>query len=132
MPMQFRAYEYKEERTSCPEPRQFRIGPNPSYLSSLLAGVVSPILHLPQIVWFNSLWPFAVSVFSGLSFICVSITMGLLGRANGVRIVAIEPKELNMDEKQKALDDMLAGSGFKAVPLNKLYGHDDKWASGEQ
>jgi hypothetical protein len=129
MSLEFRAFEYKEVRTSIPEPKQFRIGPNPNYLDSLMAGVFSPILHLPQILWFGSIWPFIKSLFGGVYFILTSMVMGLLGRANGIRIVEIEPKELTQAEKQKALDEMLAGSGFKAVPLSELYGA--KHASGE-
>jgi hypothetical protein len=104
MSLEFRAFEYKEVRTSIPEPKQFRIGPNP-------------------------IWPFIKSLFGGVYFILTSMVMGLLGRANGIRIVEIEPKELTQAEKQKALDEMLAGSGFKAVPLSELYGA--KHASGE-
>ena len=129
MTIQFKAFEYKEERTAFPEPQQFRIGHNPNYIESILAGVVSPIIHLPQILWFGSIWPFLRSLVRGLWFIATSMLMGILGRAIGVRIVGLEPKELSMEGKQKALDDMLAGSGFKAVPLSELYGA--KHASGE-
>ena len=133
MSLEFRAYEYKEEPTSFPEPQQIRIEHNPNYLDSILAGVFSPILHLPQILWFGSIWPFIKSLCRGVYFILMSMTMGLLGRARGVRIVGLEPKELTQEEKQKAMDEMLSGSGFKAVPLNEYYGAKSSTpnASGE-
>lgn len=133
MTIHFKAFEYKEQRTAFPEPQQFRIGHNPNYVESILAGVFSPILHLPQILWFGSIWPFLRSLARGVYFIAVSMLMGVLGRANGVRIVQLEPRELTQEEKQKAMDEMLAGSGFKAVPISELYGAKTStpFASGE-
>lgn len=131
MSINFKSFEIKEEPTNCPTPMQFRVGRNPSYIDSLLAGVVSPIIHLPQILWFGSFWPFLKSLWRGVSFICFSMAMGFLGRAQGVRIVEATPRELTMEDRQKVLDDMLAGSGFKAVPLNQLYGNQSHGGSGE-
>lgn len=120
MTIQFKAYDVREERTNVPTPTQFRMGRNPSYVDSLIAGVVSPIVHLPQILWFNSLWPFAKSLWSGLSFIFLSIGAGVAGHANGFRTVEVKERELTEEEKQGALDDMLRGSGFIAVNLKRI------------
>jgi hypothetical protein len=119
MPISFKKFTVKEERTSIPTPRQFRVGHNPSYLNSLMCGVFSPILHIPQILWFNSLWPFIKSLAMGLSFIGLSIVAGVMGRANGFVITDVEDGELTEDEKFKALSDMLEGTGYKAVPVNQ-------------
>jgi hypothetical protein len=122
MTIHFKAFDIREERTSVPTPMQFRTGRNPSYLNSLVAGVFSPILHLPQIFWFNSLWPFIKSLWTGVSFISLSIGAGIAGQANGFRTVEVKERELSEDEKQAALDDMLKGSGFIAVSLKRIGG----------
>lgn len=122
MTIHFKAYDVKEERTSVPTPPQFRIGPNPSYLNSLVAGVFSPILHLPQIFWFNSLWPFIKSLWTGFNFLAMSMGAGLAGQANGFRTVEVKERELTEEEKQTALDDMLRGTGFIAVSTKTLGG----------
>jgi hypothetical protein len=123
MPIQFKAFEYKEARTNLPSPGQFRLGPNPSYADSLIAGVVSPIIHLPQILWFNSLWPFAKSLWSSFSFLCLSIGAGFAGNANGFITTEVIERDLSEGDKQRALDDMLRGSGYQAISLNP---HDTK------
>jgi hypothetical protein len=122
MTIHFKAFDIREERTSVPTPLQFRTGPNPSYLNSLVAGVFSPILHLPQILWFNSLWPFIKSLWTGLSFIFLSVGAGVFGQANGFRTVEVKERELSDEEKQSALDDMLKGTGFIAVNLKRMGG----------
>lgn len=113
----------REERTNAPTPAQFRVGRNPNYLDSLIAGVVSPIVHLPQILWFGSFWPFLKSLWRGLSFIIYSMVAGIAGQANGFRTVEVSERPLTEEEKQKALDDMLLGSGFIAVSLKKIGGN---------
>lgn len=120
MTIQFIAYDVEEERTSAPTPNQFRIGHNPSYVNSLIAGCLSPIIHLPQILWFGSFWPFLQSLWKGLSFIVYSIMAGLAGQANGFRTVEVKERTLSDEEKQAALDDMLQGTGFVAVKLSNL------------
>lgn len=122
MTIHFKAYDVKEQRTSVPTPMQFRVGRNPSYLNSLVAGVFSPILHLPQIFWFNSLWPFIKSLWTGFAFIVMSFCAGVMGNANGFRVINVAERELSDAEKQSALDDMLRGSGFIAVSLSKIGG----------
>jgi hypothetical protein len=122
MTIRFKAFDVREERTNVPTPPQFRLGPNPSYLDSLVAGVVSPIIHLPQILWFNSLWPFLKSLWAGVHFIFLSVGAGLAGQANGFRTVEVKERDLSDEEKQTALDDMLRGSGFIAVNLKRMGG----------
>lgn len=122
MTIQFKAYDIREERTSVPTPMQFRTGRNPSYLNSLVAGIFSPILHLPQIFWFNSLWPFLKSLWTGVAFISLSMGAGIAGQANGFRTVEVKERDLTEEEKQTALDDMLRGSGFIAVSVNRIGG----------
>lgn len=122
MTIRFKAFEVKEKRTCVPTPPQFRIGSNPSYVDSLIAGVFSPFLHLPQILWFNSLWPFLRSLWTALSFILMSIGAGVTGRANGFRTTEVQERDLSEAEKQTALDDMLRGTGFIAVSLSKIGG----------
>lgn len=122
MTLQFKAYEVREERTNVPTPNQFRVGRNPSYLDSLVAGVISPIVHLPQILWFGSLWPFIKSLWRGLSFILYSMIAGVAGQANGFRTVDVAERELTDAEKQTALDDMLRGSGFIAISTKSIGG----------
>ena len=115
MPLQFKAYEVQKERTCIPEPSEFRIEHNPNYLNSFITGVFSPLLHLPQILWFSSLWPFLKSLWNSLSFILLSMSMGVMGRANGFRTVNVVERELSDEEKEAALADMLEGSGYVAV-----------------
>ena len=122
MTIQFKAYDVREERTNIPTPTQFRLGRNPSYVDSLIAGVVSPIVHLPQILWFNSFWPFAKSLWSGVHFIFLSVGAGVTGQANGFRTVEVKERELSEEEKQTALDDLLLGTGFIAVNLKRIGG----------
>jgi hypothetical protein len=116
--IRFQSFHIKRERTAFPEPRQFEVGPNPSYFNSLCAGVFSPILHLPQILWWGCLWPFLNSLWRGVWFIGFSMLAGLLGRANGFVITQVEKNELTEEDKHKAINDMLAGTGYRAVPLN--------------
>lgn len=113
----FHTYDVKEERTWVPAPLEFRAGHNPNYLQSLVAGCFSPFLHLPQIIWFNSVWPFLKSLVGGLTFIVMSFVAGVLGRANGVRTISVTPREPTIAEKEMALANMLAGTGYKAVPI---------------
>lgn len=113
-----KAIEVTRERTSIPTPREFEIGPNPNYFDSLIAGCLSPILHLPQILWFNSLWPFLKSIFNSLQFILVSFGAGITGKANGFRVVNTKERELTDQEKEDAVRAILAGTGFVARPLN--------------
>ena len=117
MAIKFQSIDVKEERTSIPTPRQFRVGHNPNYLNSLMCGVFSPILHLPQIIWFNSVWPFLKSLVAGLVFIVMSIVAGVLGRANGFVVTEMAEREPTREEKERALNEMLAGSGYRAVPI---------------
>lgn len=124
MPIQFHTYDVKEERTWVPTPRQFRAGHNPNYLESLVAGCFSPFLHLPQIIWFGSFWPFLKSLAGGLSFIVMSFVAGILGRANGVRTVSMKPRQPSIAEKELALAELLAGSGYKAVPITTTLAPD--------
>jgi hypothetical protein len=122
MTIQFKAFDVREERTNVPTPTQFRMGRNPSYVDSLIAGVISPIIHLPQILWFNSFWPFIKSLWSGVQFIFLSVGAGVTGQANGFRTVEVKERDLTEEEKQTALDDMLRGSGFIAVNVNRIGG----------
>ena len=122
MTIHFHTYDIKEERTWVPSPPEFRPGHNPNYLESLCAGCFSPLLHLPQILWFNSLWPFIKSLWTGFAFIVMSFCAGVMGNANGFRVINVAERELSDAEKQSALDDMLRGSGFIAVSLSKIGG----------
>lgn len=117
MPINFKKFSVKEVRTSIPTPRQFRVGHNPSYLNSLCAGVFSPILHIPQILWFNSLWPFLVSLWMGLTFIVLSMVAGFMGRANGFIVTEVVDEEIDEADRKKVIDDMLAGTGYTAVKI---------------
>lgn len=119
MTLQFKAYEVREERTNIPSPKQLRFESNPSYLDSLITGVLAPIVNLPQLLWFNSLWPFIKSLWVSLQFILLSICAGVMGRASGFRVAEVVERNLTDEEKQTALDDMLRGSGFAAVSLNR-------------
>jgi len=118
--IQFHTYDIKEERTWVPTPMEFLPGHNPNYIESLVAGCFSPILHLPQILWFNSCWPFLKSLCGGLVFIVMSIVAGLLGRANGIRTVSVTPREPSLAEKELALANLLEGTGYKAVPIKTV------------
>lgn len=127
MSISFRAYDIKEERTAFPTPKQFRVEDNPSYLASLLAGVFSPILHLPHMIWFNSLWPLAKSIFGTVSFIVLSMIAGVTGRASGYIVTGMEERTATEEEKERALTEMLSGTGYKAVKIDAEW----KGASGE-
>lgn len=122
-----KAYDIKEERTAFPTPKQFRVEKNPSYLASLLAGVFSPILHLPQMVWFNIIWPLAKAIFSTMMFILLCMFAGITGRASGYIVTGLEERPATDEEKEKALGEMLAGTGYKAVKIDAEW----KGASGE-
>lgn len=127
MTIQFKAYEIKEERTAFPTPKQFRVEQNPSYLASVLAGVVSPIIHLPHILWFNSLWPFIKSIAGSIAFIGLSMFAGVTGRASGYIVTGMEEREVSQEEKDKAVQEILKGTGYKAVRFNEEW----KGGSGE-
>jgi hypothetical protein len=120
MTIHFHTYDIKEERTWVPSPPEFRPGHNPNYLESLCAGCFSPLLHLPQILWFNSFWPFLKSLVGGLTFIVMSFIAGLMGRANGVRTVSVTPREPTVAEKERALANLLEGTGYMAVPIKSV------------
>lgn len=117
MTINFHKFKLVEERTSIPTPRQFRVGHNPSYLNSLMCGVFSPILHLPQIIWFNSVWPFLKSLWMGVCFIFLSIIAGIVGRANGFIVTHEVDGEITEEEKLAAIENILQGTGYKAVKL---------------
>lgn len=117
MTINFHKIKLVEERTSIPTPRQFRVDHNPSYLNSLMCGVFSPILHLPQILWFNSLWPFLKSLWMGLFFIGLSIIAGIMGRANGFIVKEVIEGEVSEEEKLRAIEEILHGTGYKAVKI---------------
>lgn len=116
--IKFHSYKFKEERTAFPTPTQFRMGRNPSYLNSLVAGCFSPILHLPQILWFGCLWPFLRSLWRAVGFIVISVWAGLTGRANGFVVTQMEQASVSEEDKLAAVNEMLAGTGYRAVPLN--------------
>lgn len=116
--IRFHSYKIKEERTAFPSPNQFRAAYNPSYLNSLAAGCVSPLLHLPQILWFGCTWPFLKSLARALYFIGFSMLSGIMGRANGFIVSNVEPVEMTEEDKLNAVNEMLAGTGYRAVPLN--------------
>lgn len=120
MPIQFKVYEVKKERTCIPEPGEFQYGRNPSYMNSLITGVFSPILHLPQILWFNSFWPFLKSLYASFLFVLMSMAAGVRGTANGFRTVGVRERELSDEEKEIALAEMLEGSGYVAVKATSV------------
>lgn len=115
MTIQFKAFHVKEERTNIPTPTQFRVEQNPSYANSLIAGVFSPILHLPQIYLFGCVWPFLRSLFKATSFIFLSMIAGVLGKASGYRVVDVEESSVGEDEKREAIEQMLVGTGYIAI-----------------
>lgn len=120
MTFEFKSYDVREKRTSVPTPNQFRVGHNPNYVDSLIAGCLSPIIHIPQILWFGSCWPFLRSLWRGLSFIAYSFMAGLAGKANGFRTVEIKERTFSDEEKRAALDEMLQGTGFVAVKIGDV------------
>jgi hypothetical protein len=115
MSIQFKAYKVTKERTCAPEPNEFQVGRNPSYLNSLVAGVLSPILHLPQILWLNSFWPLLKSLWRSLTFILLSMSAGFMGQANGFRTTGVKEHLMSDEEKECVLAEMLEGSGYVAV-----------------
>jgi hypothetical protein len=126
MPTIMKRVEVKRERTSVPTPKEFEVGDNPSYLNSLMTGCVSPLLHLPQILWFNSLWPFVKSLGGSVAFIGMAFVAGVTGKANGYRVLSVEERELTMDEKEEMVRDILSGTGFVPQRLDKPSATDDK------
>lgn len=119
MAIEIRSFELKEERTSLPTPKQFRVERNPSYFASLVTGCFSPILHLPQIVFYTILWPFIMAIFRAIIFIGLSMFAGITGRASGYRTVEYVERKQTQSERQAIVNEMLRGTGFRAVPIEK-------------
>lgn len=127
MPITLKAMKIEEERTYFPTITQFRVEENPCYPCSLITGIVSPILHLPHLLLTQALWPFAKAVFGVFAFVFVSMFAGVMGRASGYRISKMEEVELTREDKETALRDILQGTGYVAVPLDREF----KGGSGE-
>lgn len=117
MSIEIRSFDLKEERTLFPTPKQFRVEDNPSYVASLVTGCFSPILHLPQIVFYTILWPFVTAIFKGIVFIGLSMFAGVTGRASGYRTVEYVERKQTQAERQEVLNEMLKGTGFRVVPI---------------
>jgi hypothetical protein len=119
MAIEIRSFELKEERTILPTPKQFRVERNPNYLASLVTGCFSPILHLPQIVFYTILWPIVVAIFQAIVFIGLSMFAGITGRASGYRTIEYVERKQTQAERQEILNGVLKGTGFRAVPIEK-------------
>jgi hypothetical protein len=117
MSIEIRSFELKEKKTNFPTPKQFRVENNPSYASSLVTGCFSPLLHLPQILFYGTLWPIATSLSKSFAFIALSMWAGVTGRACGYRTVEYIERKQRQAERQEVLNEMLAGTGFRAVPI---------------
>jgi len=72
------------------KPHELIVGPNPNYLNSLTVGVVSPVLNLPFHVFAWLTRPtFHGFVTLGV-YPLISIFVGLIGRANGIRLRQVD------------------------------------------
>lgn len=108
-------------KTWLPMPSELFLGErNPNYFESLVAGVFSPIFHLPYIAWFNIIYPVIAGLGRALAFISVSVIGGLLGRASGRRMVAIEELKLTDKEMEEQLDMLLKDTGYLAVKMETV------------
>lgn len=116
----FKAYEVKEERTWLPTMPEtvYASSGTGSYLHSIIAGVLSPVLHLPFHVWKLCLKPFLMGIWAVIAFTCLAILLGLLGRVSGVRR-EVKEREPTADEKEMAMRHFMSGSGFVPVPLHR-------------
>ena len=81
------------KRVWFPAPETLVVGPNANYLQSLCAGVVSPILHLPNMLWDFLVLPVVLGVGRMAAVLGLSLLAGITGRANGfVPVKAEETK----------------------------------------
>lgn len=108
-------------KTWMPMPSQLFLGEqNPNYIESLVAGVFSPIFHLPYILWYNIIYPVLAGICRSIAFISVSIVGGIIGRASGRRTIAIEELKLSDDEMEAQLDFLLKDTGYMAVKMDTV------------
>jgi hypothetical protein len=120
MSLEFHGYEMKREPTMLPTPKEFCVENNPSYAKSLVTGIVSPLFHLPQIIFFGCLWPFITAIGKSIAYIGLSMYAGFTGRASGYRTTEVKSVAISQADRQKAVNRMLEGSGFVAVPIEAI------------
>lgn len=103
-----------------PEPSNLRIGEkNPSYLKSLAAGVLSPIVHLPWIIFYTFIRPLFDSLLKFILFFGVSFFAGLTGRASGVRLLEVTEERPSEEEIAEYIKAIFKDAGVNANTVRK-------------
>jgi hypothetical protein len=103
-----------------PEPSNLRIGEkNPSYLKSLAAGVLSPIVHLPWIIFYTFIRPLFDSLLKFVLFFGVSFFAGLTGRASGVRLLEVTEERPSEEEIAEYIKAIFKDAGVNANTVRK-------------
>lgn len=110
-----------------PEPSNLRIGEkNPSYVKSLAAGVISPFVHLPWIIFYTFLRPLFDALVKTILFFGVSIFAGLCGRAAGVRLVEVQEERPSEEEIAEYIRAIFKDAGVHPNVVRKVSESDSK------
>lgn len=69
-----------------PDPRRMVIRRNGNYFRSLVAGCLSPLFHLPQMVWHLLLQPVFNGVLAIVTITVVNFVVGIAGYCPGIDV----------------------------------------------
>lgn len=102
-------FKYTFAPTWLPEPAHLRVQRNPNYLQSLVVGIVSPIFHLPFILFYTFVTPLWDAIKKVVLFFLVSFFAGITGKACGVRLVDVKMEEATEEEIQAYMKAIFEG-----------------------
>ena len=75
-----------------PDPRHMVVMRNGNYFRSLVAGTLSPLIHLPQMIWHLLLLPLLKGIVALVTIIIVNFVAGVLGFCSGVDVSVTDDK----------------------------------------
>ena len=109
------------EKVWLPMPKELILSErNPNYIESFVAGVISPIWHLPYILAANIVLPLIKAIFTTLAYIFLSVFGGIIGRAQGRRVSKLENLPMTDKEIETELDNLLKDTGYIAVKVDTV------------
>lgn len=73
-------------RNWLPDPRRMMTARNDSYIRSFVAGVFSPLFHLPQMVWGLILRPLIYGIGAVIAVLVINFLAGVVGYCTGFDI----------------------------------------------
>ena len=121
MTLQMRKVKTTSEKTLFPTGKEFEFAKSKevkfAYWESLTVGILSPLLHLPQMVFFGVILPVISGVVGVVASIFISFVVGLSGRATGRRVTKEELLKLEDEDVEKEINSILRGTGFAVTKV---------------